>query len=506
MYYFVDFYIIFMDFVPIKLTKMKAIKLINLLRTFSAEEIRSFEKFIASPYFNSVKNHIKLLKALEKFYPQFESDKLTYEHLHKKIYPGKKFNKQVMWNQISALETLAKEFLEQVALKKNKLERMELLFSEFGNRKLLKNYLQTLNEMEKLLESSGIDYDYFENKGHLENFRQEYFHLLDKIQPMSDSKLKATEYQILLFLRMTVGGIHDMNVLSRDYNARFDVNIPLEFAKHLDLKSIVDYARNKKFKYAFLIEIYYHSLMMMLEPEETGHLNDVRELYKLNFNRFTMSEKRTIMHWVVAYCVYRSDDKDFKYKRIIFELNKFRLKEGLVFYPEGQIPNVIYLQILKTALSLDEMNWAENFIKNYTSKLHPDLQQSTRAMAYAFVHFQTKEYEKVLKDLTEVEFIDPRDKRFARTLVARTYYEMNEMESLLNHIDASLHFLVNNPAISEMTRISHRNFFNALKKTIFIKENSDLDSIPMLRNEIDQSKSTESKNWLLEKLNELENK
>jgi hypothetical protein len=484
---------------------MKGTKLINLLRTFSSDEIKSFEKFIASPYFNSVKNYIKLLKELKKFYPEFKSDKLTNENLHKKLYPGKKFNKQVMWNQISAMEKMAKEFLEQVALRKNKLERMELLCTEFGNRKLLKDYLQTLNEMEKLLETRAIDYDYFENKGHLENYKQEYFHLMDKIQPMSDSKLKASEYQILLFLRMTVGGLHDMNVLSRDYNASFDVNIPREFAKHLDLKSIVNYARSKNFEYAFLIEIYYHSLMMMLEPQETGHLEKVRELFKVNYNKFTMSEKRTIMHWVVAYCVYRSDDKDFKYKRIIFELNKFRLKEGLAFYPEGQMPSVIYLQILKIALSIDEMDWAENFIKNYTSKLQPEIQQSTRAMAYAFVHFQTKEYEKVLKDLNKVEFIDPRDKRFARSLLARTYYEMNELESLRHHIDTSLHFLVNNPAVSEITRISHRNFFNALKKIIFIKENSDLDSIPLLRNELTQLKNIESKNWMLEKLNELEN-
>lgn len=484
---------------------MKSTKLINLLKTFSPEEMKNFEKFVASPYFNSVKIRSKLVKELGKFYPEFDSGKLTNEKLYRKLYPGKKFNKQVMWNHGSAMEKMAKEFLELVALSKNRFGKMELLFSELGNRKLLKDYLQTINEMEELLGSRAIDYDYFENRGHLENYKQEYYHLTDKIQPMSDSKLKATEYQILLFLRMTVGGLHDMNVLKRDYNARFDVNIPLEFAKHLDLKSIVEYSKSRNFEYTFMIEIYYHSLMMMLEPEESMHFDKVRELFRVSYDRFTMSEKRTIMHWLVAYCVYRSDDKEFKYKRIIFDLNKFRLKEGLVFYPAGQIPNVIYLQILKIALSLDEMEWAEAFITEYTSNLHPDLQQSTKALAYAFIHFQTKEYEKVLKDLTEAEFIDPREKRFARSLVARTYYEMNELETLRNHIDTSLHFLVNNPAVSELTRISHRNFFNALKKIISIKENSDPGSIHSLRTELAESKNTESKNWLLEKLNELEN-
>jgi hypothetical protein len=56
---------------------MRDSKLINLLKTFSEDEIKSFRKFVASPFFNSVKNYINLLKVLEKFYPGFDDPKLT---------------------------------------------------------------------------------------------------------------------------------------------------------------------------------------------------------------------------------------------------------------------------------------------------------------------------------------------------------------------------------------------------------------------------------------------
>lgn len=173
---------------------MKDTKLANLLKTLTPEEFISFGKFIASPFFNSVKSYTKLIKELVKFYPEFESDKLTYENLYKKLYPGKKFNKQVMWNQFSAMEKMARDFLEQIALRKNKFNRMELLISEFGSRKLLKDYSYILDKMEKLLESNAIDHTYFENKEHLENFKQVYYFLQHKHQSMSDSKLKAAEY------------------------------------------------------------------------------------------------------------------------------------------------------------------------------------------------------------------------------------------------------------------------------------------------------------------------
>jgi hypothetical protein len=396
--------------------------------------------------------------------------------------------------------------LEQISLRENKFIRTELRLKDLGKRKLLNNFSKTLGEMGKLLESGGMDYDYFENKGHLENNKQEYYHLTDNIQLMSDSKLKASEYQTLLFLRMTVGGLNDMKLLSQTYNYRFDVNIPLEFAKNLDLEKIVNYAKSNNFEYAFLIEIYYHALMMLLKPEQTRHLDKVRELFTLHFDKFTMSEKRSMLHWIANYCLLNVDHDETKFRRIIFELNEFRLKEGLAFYPENQLPKAIYFQILNSALALNESEWAENFIKNYTSMLKPDIRDSMRYLAYAFLYFVRKDYRKVLNNLNKVEFNDVMDKFFVRTLTARSYYELNEMESLLHYIDASRHFLVSNPSVSEMNRNYIQNFFNYLKKIIYIKENKSPEAIFKLSKEIEKNNDAWYKSWLLKKLSELESK
>jgi hypothetical protein len=279
----------------------------------------------------------------------------------------------------------------------------------------------------------------------------------------------------------------------------------LEFAKNIDFENIVEYARSKNYEYTFLIEIYYRALMTILIPDETSHFDKLRELYKMYYNSFTLSEKRTILHWLVNYCFHCRQFNEIKYSRIIFELNEFRLKEGLAFYPENQIPSTIYFQILNTALEVKETKWAENFIKNYSSKLQAEIRESQKAMAYALLHFETREYEKVLKNLNNIEFDDLWDKLKARIITAKTYYEISETESLLNYIDSSFHFLAKNPSLSDVVRTSYRNFFNSLRKIISIKENSDLDSIPLLRNEIEQIKGIESKIWLLKKLDELEN-
>ena len=485
---------------------METSRLINTLKTFSKEEMKMFGKFLASPYYNSGKNCMPLFKQLQKFHPDFKSDRLAYEALYKKLYPAKKFNKQVMWNLVSATEKMTKEFLEQDALRKNKFIRTGLLLSEFGRRKLLNNYSHALGEMEKLLEKSGIDYDYFDNKGHLENYKQEYYHLTDKVRAMGDSKLRASEYQILLFLRMTVGGLNDMKVLSGNYNYKFELNIPLETAKNLDLKNIVDYAYRNNFEYAFLTEIYYHALMMLLDPNQSIHLDRVRDLYTEHSDKFTLSEKRNVMHWILNYCTSHTGFDEVKYRRIIFELNKVRLREGLVYYPENQIPKANFQQILNAALAIGETVWAENFIKDYAQKLQPDIRNSVQNLAYALLYFKMKEFRKVLKSLNKIVFvnIDIQDKYFVRTLTARSYYELNELEPLLSYINSSNRFLKINPSVTKSDRIYIHNFFKYIKKIVFIREDNDLSNIGVVRNEIEKTREISNKNWLLEKLNELE--
>ena len=136
--------------------------------------------------------------------------------------------------------------------------------------------------------------------------------------------------------------------------------------------------------------------------------------------------------------------------------------------------------------------------------LQPQIQSSMRAMAYTFLDFEAKEYEKVLHDLNNVEFTDIRDKLIARVVIEKTYFEMSELESLLSYIDASLHFLANNPAVSEIVRLSHSAFFNLLRKMALAKANCDLNSLALLRSKTEQEESIVNKKWLQEKLEELE--
>ena len=353
---------------------------------------------------------------------------------------------------------------------------------------------------------ASIDFEYFSKQYKFKIFKQTYYFSVDKVQLIGDSTIKTAEWAAIYFLRIIVGALKDMQILQEYYNYKVDINVPLSIVKNLDLKRIVDYVNREGFEFAFHIEIYYHSLMMLLEPDETWHLDKYRELFEKHFKKFNKIEQTSMIHDMVNYCMYNPDLGNDKFKRIIFELNEFKLKEGLAFYPDKQLSKTNYLQILNAALAVNETEWAENYIKEYAPKLLPDIRESMKYMANAFLCFHTKEYRKVLENVNKVEFVDIRDKIHTRALSAKSYYELNETETLLHYIDSSKHFIINNPSVSDIERKHVHNFFKYLTKLVFLKESGDTVEINILRNDIEKNKEIANKEWLLKKLSELENR
>jgi len=60
--------------------------LIEIFKNFTPKEIKDFEDFAASPYYNKNKNVAALFKLVKSEYPDFSKGNLTKEKIYKKIY------------------------------------------------------------------------------------------------------------------------------------------------------------------------------------------------------------------------------------------------------------------------------------------------------------------------------------------------------------------------------------------------------------------------------------
>src|SRR5581483_11614366 len=85
--------------------------IIELLKTFSAKEMKRFGELVQSPFFNKNKNVIALFDYLEKFHPNFPEKKIVKEKIYTKICKGEKYNDGRMRFFMAELKRLAEEYL-----------------------------------------------------------------------------------------------------------------------------------------------------------------------------------------------------------------------------------------------------------------------------------------------------------------------------------------------------------------------------------------------------------
>ncbi|HRB01639.1 MAG TPA: hypothetical protein PK294_14490, partial [Ignavibacteria bacterium] len=96
--------------------------LLEILRTFTKQELIKFEDFVRSPYFNKKENVTKLFLEIKKYTPEFSNENLEKERVWGNIFPGKEYNYGIMKNLIHELTKLSESF---ITIEYSKLDKLE---------------------------------------------------------------------------------------------------------------------------------------------------------------------------------------------------------------------------------------------------------------------------------------------------------------------------------------------------------------------------------------------
>ncbi|HMS35106.1 MAG TPA: hypothetical protein PKC91_13575 [Ignavibacteria bacterium] len=487
---------------------MEDSKLIQTLKTFTKDELKLFEKFVSSPYFNNGRNYIPFLTEIKKHYPSFENrnGNFTSENIYSQLYPGRKFNKQVIWNQISELEKLAIEFLLQTSLKKNRSERFTLVFEELSKRNLDKQIFKEIERTDKYISNIKLGEEYFSLKWIIENNKADYWNSVQGRQDKTfEGTIKSTEYLLLKFLVDLSVQVWDLHILNIMYNTGNEIKSAIGLIKSLDLKKFVQNAEKEKNEYSPLINFYYNKIMCALDETNESYFFEMREYFDKNYHLFDEREQSNSIITLANYCAHKMRLGNRKFLKILFEINNFRIEKEIGIYLNGRINKSLYHQMIRNALSLGEIKWAENFVKKFTPKLKKEHQKTMSSMAMGYICYAKKDFVNSLKYLNNVEFIDLRDKLHFRILSAKANYELNNTELLFYFIDSSKHFIGKNPSIDINTKESYLLFFKYLNRLLTCKENPEQKKLSSLKEDIDLDSllRLRHKSWLLEKLCEL---
>lgn len=481
---------------------MEKSTVIEILRTFSKEELAGFGDFVESPYHNKKSNVVKLYKALRKHSPEFPPEKITKEKMWGAVFPGKAYNYGIIKNHIFDLSILAQKFLELENQKTKPIERDINLLQQYKLRALKSLFSKSIRETKKKFSASLIDNSTF-YYGYMLEYTEisfiDYEFLL---------KSKKTDYYSELNRNLSL--FYITNQLYHNHN-----NIQLAFNKHANVdmnlheKALKTYEETP-FKSNYT-DILYYAYKAACNLEDTNSYEMVKKLFFENHTSFTRSIQYDIAVCLLNFCRNNASKGNKKFIADEFQYIKLMVEDNLYQNTGfGWMDQYLYMNSVMCACRAGEYDWAEKFIEEKNYELTESIREQYKNYAYTTLNLRRGRFEEALKYLAKCNNVDDGDKLNIRVFEFNAYYELGYYDELKALADTTMHFLRKDKIFSVAEHNAFRNYISAITKLMDYKFNigdkqKDEGFLRSVLDFINNNKTLNSK-WLAQKIDELKTK
>jgi hypothetical protein len=484
---------------------MRESKLIEILKTFTAAEWKTFEKFAASPYFSTGRDVSGLFNLIKKHFPDFSSDELDKEKAYRIIFPAEAFNEKKLKNLSSDLTRLAEQFLAHEHLRSDEALFEESLAAAYKDKKSEKLFLKTLNSLDRKISEIRFDSDAgFAREEKLERLKEGYYLAANKFDKSVPIRIKYTEYSILTFLISFLRKQRDIYIIEHSYNMDFRSPLIDSVNESIDFDKMLGLLKKRKSEWLWLIEIYYYAVKSIQNTDNITLIEKFKKLFFANIDKFSHREKYFIFNDFIAWIHFR-DSKTGAYSiEEEFQITK-KMLENNAYSPSDKdyLHVVLYRNILIMAISLKEYKWFERFIEEYTPRLKPEFRENMKNLATANLHFEKGNFDDALTCLGSIPYDVFVYKIDIKNLMLRVYYELELFDQAFSLIDAFKHFLSDSDEFSDYFKTQHSNFLVLYNKLLKAKSNNNFKDVGFISKEIEKKENVASKGWLLEKAKEM---
>lgn len=470
---------------------MKQTKFYEYAKTMSVYELNRFRKYIRSPLYNEDE---KLKRFTDIFLPFAKLDTLHLmgeKDVWKKVFGKAKYNRSKFIRLLSDTVKKIEHFLVLDRFNQQKELQYASRLEIMNERKLAKHIPEQLSLVMGKHESTLIrDADYFYNNFLLQ--QQKNLFLENKDQRSAEKNLgdvvnSLDIYYLIQKLKYSAAVLHYKNFLS------VQGELPL-------LQEILRLCEREIYQLP-AIQIYRYIILSFTEPENEAHYAKLKNQLLDNGHLFKQEELKSMFVFAMNYCINQINFGKTEYLREILSLYQYALQNELLL-EDGHLSQWDYKNIVTVALRVKDFKWADNFIRNYKTKLPKSDRQNAYTFNLARYDFSLKKYDEVLRQLQDVKYNDIFYQLDSKTTLLKTYYELGEWMPLYSLKDSFRIMLKRKKLISTQQK---ENYNNLLKLTLrlFKADVKNKSAMLAIRKEIDTTDNVADKSWLVEKMNEL---
>ncbi len=405
----------------------------RLLESFSDEDWNRFRDFLQSPFFVKGRNYMGFYDLLKENikgkddYSQLTSD-FIIDHL------GENLSTSTLNNRLSELYKLALEFLFQIRTEKDEIGFFATIFEELTERKRFANtnYLYSLVK-NKLIPPDSKDYpsylkmlksisDYYRSTNDFDNCFRIY----------NEYNSYFTAYSLEMIMNYTHNYKSINHTVLNDAKEKFN-----KVFSSIDFKTIIGEFGNDPL-YIPVILMFYITQALANDEDESIYLKAFNYLID-NYEALSPDTRLDFNLKMQSHCVRRIMKGDNKFYEHYLDIvkNKLRHKE-LSFLKLNQYPFTDFHDIVKIALYAGEIDWAEDFVKEYSPMLNPLTRNTDRLSALTSVSIAQKDFTTALRYINEFNKSDNKfhNLEFYVSKII-VLYELNreeEMEQTVNNL------------------------------------------------------------------------
>ena len=478
---------------------MQDSKLITILRAFNEDEFKSFETFLASPFFNQSEKLVKFFRLIKPHYPLFRSDKLDKEKLHKALHGKTAYSDPTMRQLISDMFKQLRSFLAHYNLRNDNLaagvSRYNWLI-EHNFEKLAEPELQTRRQ--ELSNYSPHDFYYYHHRwlSDLNHFEMAAIRLmgsehklLEEINIFEHLDSLNREYLVNAFTILTY-----LLATSKIYKFSVQPGI-LEQVEALSLGYI-----NKG---DTVIDMFF-DIFQLAQTDDEKYFYDLKNKFLANDPLVPLLANSEAGIALENYCSKKIREGKDEFGAQIMELYRFEVENG--FHRQAdKMSQIFYFNVAIRGAETGQVDWTDRFIEDNRQFLPAEYMEDSYNFAKAHVLFARKNFRESLRLGLACKIPYFVSKVLIRNLVARTQYELGMLDELYIELHAHRHHTKDEKLTAER-RHHLETFITVMKQLADLKGNFNREKLIALSAHVESQKGFANKKWFQEKISELTEK
>lgn len=486
---------------------------VELLKSFTKNELNRFFSFINSPYFNTTNKLCLLFKAVRMYAldePKFTDDLQlkVYQRVYgkaKKQVSIDSLQKKNLNKLLNKLLVLAEEFLVVEELKINQESKHELLFPALIKRKQMVLYNRRLKGIQKDLESEKKQgAEYHTRQYNLQQHKVQFLYDEDRLSKEDNYDELQYHLDVKYLLEKLRYHLAKTTLLKVYKGKDFDLS---PFNAIQDLLKLPNYQKNP------LIQLYLLNIGLVEKYDDKTY-QALFTMLKKNLDTIPIEVLKPFYTNLTNYCTMQILRGRSEFNKNLFQIYQ-DMHAGNLLVREDAMSTGLLKNAITAGCRVKAYTWATEILDHYTPYVKSNIRKSVLNYNKGIIMFEQQKYDKALNYLKEVTKIDDTHDIGMRIVILRCFYEVDSNYELSTQqsIESIKAYFLNNKKLKEDTKLSYINFINILNKLYKFRDltnrkdrSSKIKStLPQIKKTVEEQKSMVLRQWLLNKIIMLEN-